>query len=93
LAAIYATCPNAKYRDGKKAVENASKAQQLSGGSEYTTLGTLAAAYAESGDFAKAREFQEKAINLAPEKSNQEMRSRLELYKQRKPYHEQPVKK
>ncbi len=93
LGSIYATCPNPKYRDGKKAVENADKANQLSGGKEWNYLGTLAAAYAESSDFAKAQEFQEKAIELAPEKSKKQYRSRLELYKQGKPYHEPRVKK
>jgi hypothetical protein len=53
----------------------------------------LAAAHAESGDFAKAREFQDKAIELAPDSFKREWRSRLDLYKQNKPYHAQPVKK
>ncbi len=93
LGLIYATCPDAKYRDGKKAVENAEKAHQLSEGKIWYYLGTLAAAYAESGDFAKAQKWQEKAIDLAPEVAKPHYRTRLELYKQEKPYHEQPVKK
>ncbi len=47
---------------------------------------TLAAAYAENGDFAKAREWQEKAIDLADEEGKTDGRARLELYKQGKPY-------
>ena len=68
------------------------KAHQLGGGREWDYLEDLAAAYAESGDFARAIESQAKAIELAPENINgmREMRSRLELYKQRKPYHRSP---
>ena len=35
LAWLHATCPDEKYRDGKKAVENASKAYQLDGGKKW----------------------------------------------------------
>ncbi len=93
LAGIYATCPDAKYRDGKRALEYAKKANQLSGGKDSVVLDILAAAYAESGDFAKAREWEEKAIELAPKEINKDYRDQLELYKQGKPYHEPPVKK
>ncbi len=92
LAFIYAACPDAKYRDGKKSVESAIKADELTGGKDPAVLHTLAAAYAESGDFAKAQEFQTKAIERAPEQWRPELRARLELYKQGKPYHEPPVK-
>ena len=74
-------------------MENANKAYQLPGGKDYSCLGTLAAAYAESGDFAKALVFQGKAIESASEEEKPAMRSRLELYKQGKPYHAEPVKK
>ena len=88
LALIYSTCPNAKYRDGQKAVEYANKAHQLSGGKIWYYVATLAAAYAESGDFAKAQEFQAKAIELVPKAAKPNYRTRLELYKQRKSYRE-----
>ena len=65
----------------------------MSGGKDIVVLDILAAAYAESGDFAKAREWEEKAIELAPKEIKQDYRDRLELYKQGKPYHEQPVTK
>ena len=64
LAWLHATCPEAKYRDGKKAVENASKAYQLDGGKHWGYCDTLAAAYAESGDFDKAKEWASKAIDI-----------------------------
>ena len=93
LAGIYATCPERKYRDGKKAIEYALKADELREGKDFMVTDALAAAYAESGDFAKARESQEKAIELAPDFIKPGLRVRLELYKQGIPYHQPPVKK
>lgn len=93
LASIYASCADAKFRDGKKAVQYARKACQLRGDKYWDPLVTLAAAYAENGDFTKARESQEKAIGMAPKECEESLRTRLELYKQGKPYHEPPVKK
>ena len=93
------TCPDEKYRDGTKAVEVAQKAYQLDGGKHWLCIGTLAAAYAESGDFDKAKEWQAKAIEMATtDKSVQDndkaqAAARLELYKQNKPYHEEVKKR
>jgi tetratricopeptide (TPR) repeat protein len=98
LAWLHATCPDEKYRDGKKAVENTDKACQLTEGRDWSFTDTLAGAYAENGDFEKAKELESKAIELAvtnksaTEKVKAEMASRLELYKQRKPYREAPKK-
>ena len=87
LAWLEATCPDERYRDGKNAVANALYAVQLCGGKDAECADTLAAAYAQSGDFAKAREWETKAIGLTvDEKRKQEYRLRLELYKRGKPY-------
>ena len=66
-------------------MENANKAYHLSAGKDSLVLDILAAAHAESGDFQKAREFEEKAIELTAEKDKSELRARLELYRQGKP--------
>jgi tetratricopeptide (TPR) repeat protein len=86
---IEATCPVAKYRDAKRAVEHANKACQLSEWKNTDALDTLAAAYAESGDFANAIKWQSKACDLAPahDKADKaDLRSRLGLYQAHKPY-------
>jgi tetratricopeptide (TPR) repeat protein len=85
---LEATCPDAKYPDGKKAVEDATKASQLTDGKEVRIFETLAAAHAEAGDFASALTWQEKAMELAPEKSKGDLRYRLDLYNSHRPYHQ-----
>ena len=55
-------------------------------------IDTLAAALAETGDFAQAVTWQERAIELnkSPDKEEE---ARLELYRKGQPYREQPKKK
>ena len=81
-----ATCPDAKFQDGKMAVESATRACQLSEWKGANYLDTLAAAYAEEGTFDKAVEWQEKAIQLSPHMES--FQERLRLYKEKKPYRE-----
>jgi hypothetical protein len=85
-----ATCSEEKYRDGKRALEYAEKACELSGWKSWRELGTLAAAYAETGDFSNAMKWQEKAIELANEEQKQGGDEQLDLYRSHKPYREIP---
>ena len=86
---LLATCPQSKYRDGKKAVEFANKACELSEWKDPNYVDTLAAAYAEAGDFPQAIKWAQQYLespNLA-EKDITEGKSRLALYRAGKPYH------
>jgi hypothetical protein len=84
---LWATCPEAKYRDGKRAVESATTACELSAWKEPNDVDTLSAAQAEAGDFDAAVKSQSKAISLLTDPAKkQDYRSRLMLYEQHKPY-------
>jgi tetratricopeptide (TPR) repeat protein len=65
LAWLLATSSNDALRDGSKAVRLAGEANQLLGATNPVVLRTLAAGYAETGQFAKAIESAEAAIQLA----------------------------
>ncbi len=99
LAWVQATCPDERYRDGKEAVANVNRIIDLGPPEQWYYHGTFAAAYAESGDFTKAIESQTKAIELAAkdvsarDSDKEELGVCLELYKQGKPYREEPKPK
>jgi hypothetical protein len=92
LAWMKATCADASIRDGNEAVADARKACELSEWKEGDWIDTLAAAYAESGDFKSAIEFEEQALRTGnPSESDQkEMQERLSLYKQGYPFRDNP---
>jgi tetratricopeptide (TPR) repeat protein len=90
LAWLLAVCPHAEYRDGHLALEYALHACNLFGWQNPYVLGTLAAAYAEAGEFAQAIKWQTKAIEIAtPDYGVPAAESRLELYKAGKAYRQE----
>jgi tetratricopeptide (TPR) repeat protein len=89
LAWILATCPDAKLRDGKKAVMLATKACELSKWRDFYDLHCLAAAYAETGEFDSAVKWQRRADSLnAKAEDKSKGIDRIKLYREGKPYHE-----
>jgi tetratricopeptide (TPR) repeat protein len=85
---LLATCPDPAMRDGKRAAGLATRACDLVDWEDSAYLDTLAAAYAESGDFEAAAQTQQDAIRkLRPGESDKAaFESRLSLYKAGKPY-------
>ena len=71
LAWMLATCPDASLRNGPKAVELAQRAVQLSAGMSPQILDTLAAAYAEAGQFPEAIKTARQALDLSVAQNNQ----------------------
>jgi tetratricopeptide (TPR) repeat protein len=65
LAWSLAANPRQELRNGREAVQFASKAVELTGQQRPILIGTLAAAYAEDGQFAKAVEMAKKARDIA----------------------------
>jgi tetratricopeptide (TPR) repeat protein len=83
-----ATCQEARYRDAKRSLKDAKKACELSEWKEGNCLEALAAAYAENGDFLNAVKWQQKAIDLVPEKWKRQraaLEVTLNLYKSQRP--------
>ena len=75
-------------RNGARAVELGRTAAELSGWKDANSLDTLAAAYAEAGNFAEAVRWQEKALESPEFTKNQgpDARQRLALYRKQQPY-------
>jgi tetratricopeptide (TPR) repeat protein len=87
LAWLMATCPEAQYRDGAKAVEHAKRALELGGQKNAAWLDVLAAAYAESGQFLEAIDWEKKALAVAGNSQDAtEYGQRLDLYREGKAY-------
>ncbi|MHC4426413.1 MAG: protein kinase domain-containing protein [Planctomycetota bacterium] len=93
LAWLRATCVVAEFRDGAKAVEEATRACELMNFKKAHYVGTLAAAYAEAGDFDSAVKRQREAMDLLTEQEEElrgDFEERLRLYQSGKPYRESP---
>jgi protein O-mannosyl-transferase len=92
LAWLFATSSDFTLRNGAKAIELAECAKELSKGTDATVLRTLAAAYAENGQVAKALETSERALNLAPPRENVAAALRRErvVYESRRSYPQGP---
>jgi tetratricopeptide (TPR) repeat protein len=88
LAWLLATCSQQTFRDGGKAIKLATRACELSSWKSGAHLDTLAAAYAEVGQFDTAIRYQGQALQDPTYAGGRGdvLRQRLELYKQNRPY-------
>jgi HEAT repeat protein len=92
LAWLLATYPRPEGRDGKEAIDHAKRACELSNNSP-VFVETLAAAYAEAGDFEKAVQSQKKALASPRRFTSEELqlaRKRLHMYENREPFRHSP---
>jgi len=93
LAWLLATSRNPDLRNGRRALELALRADKASSGGDPYLLDTLAAAYAETGDYRKALATARKALTLAlkpvsgkpPEDLIAGLRREIRLYESGKP--------
>ena len=96
LAWLLATCPDDKLRDGREARRLALDVCSDGECRNPRYLDTLAAAYAETGQFDKAIEFIERAIDRASVAGDNtvadRLRGRLEFYRSNQPYRIEPVR-
>ena len=83
---LRATAPDAALRNGKLAVQQATRACELAKWKHPFFIDTLAAAYAETGEFDRAVQLQKKAISFAPLSERNKMRERLRLFENRTPF-------
>jgi len=85
---LMATCPDDRFRQTKLSIETARKAIQLAGKTDDRNLDVLAAAYANDGQFERAKLIVTKAAAAAPKARLAVYQHRLRLYRQGKPYRE-----
>ena len=92
LARLLATAPQADLRNGSRALSLAIRACEATEYKNPRFLDTLAAAYAETGQFEKAiqtaQEAIEKALAKKQESLAEEIKKRLKMYQARQPYRE-----
>jgi tetratricopeptide (TPR) repeat protein len=89
---LLATSPVDSRRNGKLAVQLAAQAATITGGKVPGVLDTLAAAYAEVGDFSRAADMAQHAYDMtagSDPKLAEAIGARVELYKTKQPFRDQ----
>ncbi len=90
MALVLATFSETRVRNGTKAVELAERADHLTGNSNPSISATLAAAYAEAGQFSNAITNAKRALQLATDQGNtalaEAIRAQITLYQAGLPY-------
>jgi tetratricopeptide (TPR) repeat protein len=88
LAWVLATSPDDMLRDGRRAIELARQACEVTEYKEAHILSTLAAAHAESGEWEEAIKWSKKAVELGGEEIDDQLQKELASYEQKKPWRE-----
>lgn len=88
LAWVLATSPEEKLRDGKRAVELATKACELTEYKFPHMLSTLAASFAESGNFDTAIKWSQKAVDMDDPENGDQLAKELASYQNKQPWRE-----
>jgi tetratricopeptide (TPR) repeat protein len=92
LSWLLSTSTDDAIRNGQEALDLALKAAKATEFGQAHILSTLAAAYAETGDFEKAREWAQKAVELGKEQGHEQLEQleeELKSYQQDKPWREE----
>jgi tetratricopeptide (TPR) repeat protein len=84
---MLATCPDGRFRDGRKAVQLAHSADARTHGKSAAVADTLAAAEAEAGDFREAVTEEKRAIALAKTRV-EALRQHLQLFESGQALHQ-----
>jgi tetratricopeptide (TPR) repeat protein len=91
LAWVLATSPVDELRNGERSIKLGTEACELTEYKEAHILSTLAAGYAETGNFAEALKWAEKAVELGKEEESEQLeqlQKELDSYKENKPWRE-----
>jgi tetratricopeptide (TPR) repeat protein len=90
LAWVLATSPEDNVRNAERSIELGTKACELTKYQKAHILSTLAAGYAEKGDFENAKKWSGKAVELGAKEDDvdQQLKKELESYKNARPWRE-----
>ena len=90
LAWVLSTHPDKTLRNSKEAIRHITTAVKARPENAFSLLDTLAAAYAEDGQFERAVEVAQRAVDFAKSENElgfaKRIESRLQLYKARRPF-------
>jgi tetratricopeptide (TPR) repeat protein len=84
---LRATCPDPSFRNGQQAIKDATAACRIMSWNDEDMIDTLAAAYAEAGDFDSAVRYEEQALAVKgiTAEDAKSLQNHLALFKQHQP--------
>ena len=88
LSWVLCTSTDDKLRNGARAVELGKKACELTDNKQAHILSTMAAAYAETGDWENALKWSKMAVEIGDAEMKEELGKELASYQEKKPWRE-----